>query len=238
MYKNKRILGLITARGGSKGLPNKNIKILNGKPLIAWSIEASNNSKFLDKLIVSTDSAKIAKVAKKYNADVPFIRPKYLATDTATSVDVVLRAIEFFEKKGQFFDYVILIEPTSPLRTSEDINNTIRALIDNKNGTAIVSVVKLESAHPDFVVSINEKGLIQPFLHDKGIQVKRRQELSDLYFPDGTIYISKIDSLKKRKTFYHELTIAFPIERYKQFEVDEEMDLVIIESIMKVKGYK
>lgn len=238
MYKNKKIIGIITARGGSKGLPGKNIRILNGKPLIAWSVIEGQKSKFLDRLIVSTDSKEIAEVAKECGAEVPFMRPKELALDNTPSVDVLLHALNFLEKQGEAYDYLVSLEPTSPLRTVEDIDEPLRRLIEHNSAKAIVSVSKLESAHPDFVVSVNNEGLIKPFLGGDELIVKRRQELNDVYFPDGTIYISEVDNLKQKKTFYHKLTLAYPVERYKSFEVDEEMDIIIIEALMKYRESK
>ncbi len=235
MYKNKKIIGIITARGGSKGLPGKNIRVLNGKPLIAWSILEGKKSRYIDKLIVSTDCEKIAQVAKNCRVEVPFMRPVELASDTASSINVLLHALDFLEKQGERYDYLVLLEPTSPLRTVDDIDEPLMKLIEHKSAKAIVSVSKLESAHPNFVVLVNKDELIRPFLGGKEVIAKRRQDLSDAYFPDGTIYISDINYLKQRKTFYHELTLAYPIERYKHFEVDEEMDLVIMKSLMEFR---
>ncbi|CEO88250.1 acylneuraminate cytidylyltransferase family protein [Syntrophaceticus schinkii] len=126
MYKGKKILGLIPARGGSKGLPGKNIKPLCGKPLIAWAIEQGLASKYLDKVIVSTDDEEIAKVSRSFGAEVPFMRPGELATDAAKTIDVVVHALEFLKQRGGLeFDYLALLEPTSPLRKNGDIDKSI-----------------------------------------------------------------------------------------------------------------
>ena len=125
MYKNKRILALIPARGGSKGIKDKNIIELCGKPLIAYSIDAAKNSKYIDDILVSTDSEKIAEVAKKYGARVPFLRPYELATDTSTTLDVVLHAIDYVNKEEKKYDTLILLQPTAPLRKTEDIDSAI-----------------------------------------------------------------------------------------------------------------
>ena len=131
MYKNNKILGLITARGGSKGLPRKNIRTLLGKPLIAWTIDQAIASDYLDKIVVSTDSKIIADISKDFGAEVPFLRPKMLATDTATSVDVINHTLDYLTDKNQIFDYFALLEPTSPLRETSDINLAIEQLINN-----------------------------------------------------------------------------------------------------------
>ena len=241
MINNKKILAVVLARGGSKGVPRKNIKILCNKPLIAWSIEAAKKSKYLDKLIVSTDDSEIAQVAREYGAEVPFTRPAELATDTAASVDVLLHALDFFEQAGEKYDYIIQLDPTSPLRTVDDIDNALEMLNNHNSAKAIVSMVKPESSHPDFVVTLTETGLIRPLgqgLGGFGAPPKRRQELEDYYFPEGTVYISEVETLKKRKNVYHELTLAYPVERYKQFEIDDEMDFILIEALMKSKFHQ
>jgi len=122
MYKGKKILALIPARGGSKGLPGKNIKPLLGKPLIAWTIEQAKASKYVDRVVVSTDDDEIAEVAIRYGAEVPFLRPKELARDDSPTIDAILHALDFFSDKGERFDLLALLEPTSPLRDSEDID--------------------------------------------------------------------------------------------------------------------
>lgn len=238
MYKNKKILGIIPARVGSKGLPNKNIRILNGKPLIAWSIEEAQKSKYIDKLIVSTDGNEIAEIARSYGVDVPFMRPKELATDIAKSEDVLIHAINYLKKKGENFDYLVLIEPTSPLRTVDDIDKPLEILIDHNEAKAIVSVAPLEASHPEFTVTIQENGLIKPYLGSSRIESKRRQDLDDVYFFEGTIYISHIPTFEEIKGFYHELTLAYVVNIFKSFEVDKEKDVVIIEALMKYEGRK
>jgi len=235
MYKDKKILAVIPARGGSKGLPGKNIKLLNGKPLIAWSIIEAKKSIYIDRTIVSTDSQEIADVAKEFGADVPFLRPDELARDSSSSADALLHAVNFLESQGDKFDFIVLIEPTSPLREVKDIDEPLKQLVDHESAKAVVSICKLESEHPDFAMFLRSNGLTSPFLGEGGIIAKRRQDLKDLYFPDGTIYISDIDFLKLRKTVYHEFTLGFPVARYKHFEVDEAMDMVIMESLMKFR---
>ena len=121
MFKGKCFLALIPARGGSKGLKDKNIRLLNNKPLLAYTIEAAKESRIFDRIIVSTDSEKIAVVALKYGAEVPFMRPKELATDTASSMDVLIHTIKLLQESNDKYDYVALLQPTSPLRTSQDI---------------------------------------------------------------------------------------------------------------------
>jgi len=236
MYKGKKIIGVIPARGGSKGLPGKNIRPLFGKPLIAWTIDAAKKSKYLDRVIISTDDSKIAKVAKKFGAQVPFMRPKALASDTAKSIDVMLHALDHFKAEGIEYDYLIMLEPTSPLRETEDIDGSIKKLIDNKSGAAsIVGVSKVEAAHPVFDVTITGKGFIKPYAGDFSKAV-RRQDISDLYFFEGTVYVSKASELYKRKGFYHDKTLPYIVPRWKSLEVDDILDMVCAEAILKNKN--
>ncbi|WP_148570694.1 acylneuraminate cytidylyltransferase family protein [Aliarcobacter cryaerophilus] len=237
MYKNKTFLGIIPARGGSKGLPGKNIKELCGKPLIAWSIESGLKSKYLDEVIVTTDSKDIANIAKQYGASVPFLRPDVLASDTATSFDAIKHTIEFYKNDfDKEFDYIVLIEPTSPLREARDIDIAIEQLF-NSNADSIVGICKTEDQNPAFLVFKNEKDFISGY-ENHDMKVLRRQDIKDVYFFEGTIYISKTDVLLNKKTFYHENTIGYVVPKYKSLEIDDIDDFIMVEAIMKHKGYK
>lgn len=236
MIKGKKILALIPARSGSKGLPGKNIKMIDGKPLIAYSIEQAKKSKYIDKIIVSTDSKKIASIAEHYGAGVPFLRPKRLAADKTSSIDVILHAINFMEKKKEFFDILILLEPTSPLRDTKDINSALKMLLKNKNAESIVGICKVESAHPDFLVKL-DRGFLKPYLNTR-FKPTRRQDLSELYFFEGSLYISYIESLKTHRTFYHRRTLSYIVKKWKSFELDDNTDFHIIESLLKAKKRK
>ena len=237
MYKNKTFLGIIPARGGSKGLPGKNIKELCGKPLIAWSIESGLKSKYLDEVIVTTDSKDIANIAKQYGASVPFLRPDVLASDTATSFDAIKHTIEFYKNEfDKEFDYIVLLEPTSPLREARDIDIAIEQLF-NSNADSIVGICKTEDQNPAFLVFKNEKDFISGY-ENHDMKVLRRQDIKDVYFFEGTIYISKTDVLLNKKNFYHENTIGYVVPKYKSLEIDDIDDFIMVEAIMKHKGYK
>ena len=228
MYKGKTILGLIPARGGSKGLPNKNIRSFLRKPLIAWTIEQALESKYLDRVVVSTDSKPVAQICVMRGAEVPFMRPEELATDEASSIDVINHAIK--ELKPSTFDYIMLLEPTSPLRETEDIDISINMLISTPDKKAIVSIAPLEGKHPDFHVITTADNCIWGFFN-----TTRRQDLSEVYCPDGTIYMSDIEALKKWKTFYHDLTLAYVVPRWKGTEIDELPDLIMAEALMRAR---
>lgn len=234
MYKDKKILAIIPARGGSKGLLKKNIRSLCGKPLIAWSIEQSKDSKYIDEIFVSTDSLEIADIAEKFGVKVPELRPDELAQDTSTSMDVILYTIDLMEKQGKTFDIIAMVEATSPLRESSDLDFAIEKLINTENAESIVGVSKTEGAHPDFLAYKKESDFIKPFGKDEFV-FKRRQEIEDLYFFEGSLYISYLTSLKERKSFYHNKTLGYEMPKYKSFEVDDIVDFKVIEALMTAK---
>ncbi|MFH2091022.1 MAG: acylneuraminate cytidylyltransferase family protein [Pseudomonadota bacterium] len=233
MYKDKKILGLIPARGGSKGLVGKNIIDMAGKPLIAWTIECAQHSQYLDHLMVSTDDHQIAQVCRAYNAQVPFLRPSHLASDTAASVDVVIHAIDWLSDKGHHYDYICLLEPTSPLREPFDIDDAIQQLIDKPDAEAIVGIALLESGHPEFNVVMDDQHFISKYETGQTIKSLRRQDLEPVYFFEGTVYISKISSLRKKMGFYHDRTMGYVVPRYKSIEIDDRYDLIMAQALLK-----
>lgn len=237
MYKNKTFLAIIPARGGSKGLPGKNIKELFGKPLIAWTIEEGLKSKYLDEIVVSTDYQNIADIAKKYGASVPFLRPDYLANDRATSFDAVKHTIDYYRNElNKEFNYIVLLEPTSPLRKFADIDNAIKQLF-NSTADSIVGISKTEDQNPAFLITKSEKNYISGYKNDD-MKPLRRQDVKDVYFFEGTIYISKTNILLEKKTFYHTNTIGYELPKYKSLEIDDMDDFIMVEAMMKYKGYK
>lgn len=233
MYKDKKILAIIPARGGSKGLPKKNIKPLLGKPLIGWTIEQAKSCKYIDEIFVSTDCPEIAEVAEHFGVKVPNLRPEELANDSSSSMSVLLYTIELLEKQGKTFDYVIMLEPTSPLRESKDLELAVEKLFSVEEAESIVGVCKVEAVHPAFLVGLKGE-FIEPYAN-KAYKVIRRQELDELYFFEGSLYISKTESLKKRENFYHEKCLPYVVPKWKSFEVDDEVDFCIIEALMKLK---
>jgi len=234
MINGRSVLAIIPARGGSKGLPGKNIRELAGRPLVGWPIQAAKRSTYVDRVVVSTDDYEIAKVAQEQGAEVPFLRPKELAQDTSTTFSVLEHAIEHFKKVEKVYEYCLLLEPTSPLTQSSDVDQALERLDENRDvADSIVGVSKVEAAHPTFDVTINEKGLIKPYLPDGFSKIGRRQDLDDLYYFEGSLYISKITVLLQKKTFYHERTLPYIVPRWMAFEIDELVDFICIEAIMK-----
>ncbi len=237
MIDGKSVIAIVPARGGSKGLPGKNTREICGRPLLAWSVRAGLKSRYVDEVIVSTDSEDIAQVALKAGAKVPFLRPSELAQDTSTSFDVIAHALDHYKKLGTQFSYITLLEPTSPMTTSEDVDQALEKLVRHKSATSIVGVCKTESQNPAFLVKISETGLISGY-QQTDMPVLRRQDIPDVYFFEGSLYISEIPFLLERKSFYHHRTLACKFPKWKSFEIDDIDDFTIVEALMKQKGYQ
>ena len=236
MIADKKVLAIIPARGGSKGLLNKNIKDLCVKPLIGWTIIQAKSSKYIDTIMVTTDSENIANISKDYGADVPFIRPKELATDSSSTHDAVIHVLSYYKSKEIFFDYIILLEPTSPLREENDIDNMLEKLLKYDDiYDSIISVGEI-GEHPSIVKKIVNNNL-QPF--DINIkQTSRRQDNIPAYFPYGVAYIAKLKNLINEKTFYTKRSTFYKLKRYQNYEIDDIYDFLCIESIIKYQWSK
>jgi len=217
------ILGLITARGGSKGVPRKNTRMVAGKPLIGWTIEAAKAAKSVSRVVLSTDDKKIAELGERYGAAVPFIRPPELAEDASSHVNVVLHALKWFEENEQWKpDFVLLLQPTSPLRTAIDIDEAVDLAI-HVNADAVVSVCE-SPAHPYFIRLIDEQGTLQPFC-DIPPGYLRRQELPRAFFVNGAIYLIRPEILRIQRTWFPEPTYAYQMPIERSLNIDSEWDL-------------
>lgn len=234
MYKNKRFLALIPARGGSKGIPHKNIMNINNKPLIAYSIEAAKKSKYIDYILVSTDHKEIQQVALSFGANVPFLRPEEISNDSAKSIDVVIHAVDFLKDRGEVFDYVVLLQPTSPLRTFEDIDKGIEMLMD-KGKDSLVSLCEAEE-NPVLMRHI-ENNKLKPLVDFTGDNL-RRQDLPKFYIFNGALYINSVKMLAEEKTFVKEDTIPFIMEKYKSIDIDTMLDAKLAELILKEDSHE
>lgn len=234
MIDGFKVLGLIPARSGSKGLPGKNIRDLCGKPLIAWTIDAARAASCLDAIVVSTDDSGIAAIAARHGAEVPFLRPAELAGDTASSVDMVIHSIDALAAAGRVFDLVVLLEPTSPLREASDIDNGVSRML-SVGASAVVSVCRAESAHPAFMYRQRPDARLTPFMARQPTGV-RRQEIEPLFYLEGTLYASRIDILREKRSFYHEDTIAYEVPKWKSIEIDDLDDFLMVEALAKRKG--
>lgn len=233
MIEGKKVLAVVPARRGSKGLPLKNIRLLRGKPLLAWPIEAARASRYIDRVIISTEDAEFADIAQQAGADAPFLRPTALAGDTSPSIDFLLHAIDTLAAAGEHYDYLVLLEPTSPLTEASDIDSALQRLVSRQaEADAIVGVTAMTNTHPAFAVCIAAGGLIQPYAVPSFGQMPRRQDIESLYSLDGSLYISTISALQCERSFYHQRTLPYVTPRWKSFEVDDLVDFICIEAIL------
>lgn len=221
MYRNKKILAFIPARGGSKGLPGKNIRMLSGKPLIAWTIAQAKSSKYVDKTIVSTDDKKIADISRAFGAQVPFLRPKALATDNAKVIDALLHTLQWLKDNHEWYDMLVLLQPTSPLRRTEDIDKSIELLF-SKNAKAIISVSEVEH-HPLWVNSLPENGCMKNFIK-KQYTHTNRQDLAVFYKINGAVYAAFSDYLVKQKSFFGSKSFAYVMPKENSIDIDTNID--------------
>lgn len=231
MYHHKTILALILARGGSKRLPGKNVKPIGGKPMIAWTVEAAKNSKYIDRIILSTDSTDIASVSQNFGAEVPFKRPPELATDTASAIDVAIHTINWLkEHEGKQYDYLLLLQPTSPLRRSTHIDEAIEQLMKRPDLDAIVSFTVWDKK-PDWVYAENDHCLLEPCLEIK----KPFSKTTPFFVLNGDIYIIKIDSFLKNRTFCPQKLGHYLMKKTESVDIDTQEDFDVASLLMKRK---
>lgn len=225
MLNHKTILAVIPARGGSKSIPMKNIRPLCGKPLLAWTIEEARKSKYIDRLILSTDSDRIAKIGEKYGCEIPFKRPKKLAQDKTPGIAPILHALNLLPP----FDYVIMLQPTSPLRSHHDIDHCIEICIQD-NRPACISVT--HPHHPPYWMYRLDRNLkLKPLLKPKKSYFCR-QNLPEVYVINGAVYVAKVAWLKKHQTFIARETIGYPMPTERSIDIDTKLDFMLCESLL------
>ena len=217
------MLAIIPARGGSKGVPGKNIKEIEGKPLIAYTIEAALKSEAIDRVIVTTDSREIAEVAKKYGAEVPFLRPAYLAEDTSRAQDVYIHASEFMrDNEGMDVSKFMVLLPTVPFRTEHHIDEAVN-LFNESGAETLISVTKVETP-PSWMVNKDHRGFITNCGFDADSASGNRQGNLEHYVPNGAIYILDYDLLKSKSTYYCDKTIGYEMSRNDSIDIDTMED--------------
>jgi len=225
------ILGLVVARGGSKGVPRKNLKDLSGQPLIRYTIEVAKRVDALTYVAISTDDIEIAEVAKSYGCNVPFLRPPNLATDDATVIPVIQHSLFKLKELGYHFDAVLLLQPTNPLRTVTDIEQAI-SLLKNSDVDSVLSVSKVEDNHPARMKLIDHKG----YLEEPAYAAKKfdapRQSFDDVYLRNGAIYLFKTELIIEKGRIMGDRCAPLIIPRERAFNIDDEVDFVIIESLL------
>jgi len=223
-----KVVGLIPARGGSKGIPRKNIKPIAGKPLIAWTIESALDSKLLDSVVVSTEDNEIAKVARECGAQVPFMRPSDLAQDNTPGIEPVLHAMQMLPE----YDAVILLQPTSPLRNTEDIDAIIK-LSQNHQAPSVVSVSE-PAKHPYWMYQVDDNNRLQTLINVP--PVSNRQELPQVYVLNGALYYARTNWLKENCTFVTSETLAYVMPVERSIDVDTLMDWKLAELLLNEKS--
>ena len=200
-----KILAIIPARGGSKGIPGKNIKLLNGKPLLAYTSEIALQSKYLTEVILSTEDEEIIQVAKKISIKVPFVRPMELAQDNTPTIDVIIHALQWYKSQNVFFDAVCLLQVTSPFRTVKFLDNAIKKFIE-EDSDSLISVQRVPHVYnPHWTFEVNLDGSLKIATGETQI-ISRRQELPVAYHRDGSIYITKTEILLRDKSLYGKMT--------------------------------
>lgn len=230
MYEARSILALIPARGGSKGLLRKNLQPLLEKPLIYWTLKEAEASRYIDRIVVSTEDEEIAVVAQTYGAEVPFVRPANLASDTVRGVEVIFHALGWFEKHQNVFDLVVLLQPTSPLRVSQDIDSAVELLFA-KRARAVVSVSESEH-HPCYINYLPDNGCMKDFVsyNDRN---KNRQELKPAYRINGAIYLAYWDYIKDNHGFFGEKTFAYIMPEERSVDVDSRVEMELASIMLK-----
>ena len=224
MIENKKILAIIPARGGSKGIPRKNVKAISGKPMIQYTIEAAKECLYIDKVVVSTEDEEIADISMRAGAIVPFSRPEELATDEAKTIDVVMHAVEFYERKAERFDIIVLLQPTSPLRNAEDITKALEYFMRNEQ-RSLVTVSEV-SESPILMRNFNKENKLEKILEEDSDV--RRQDMKKFYRINGAIYINKASELNANTSF-NDNEMGFVLTQEHGIDVDEPQDLVVAE---------
>jgi CMP-N,N'-diacetyllegionaminic acid synthase len=220
-----KVMGLITARGGSKGLTRKNLLEVDGKPLISWTIDAALDSNILDRVFVSSEDDEILGASRMLGCEVPFVRPSHLATDEASSIEVVLHAIE--QLPG--FDYVVVLQPTSPLRTAVHIDEAFAAM-KSVNAPSCVSVCRAQES-PYWMYQLNDQQKLVPVVSSPEV-ISRRQDLPIAYKLNGAIYIAKIDWLLETRVFISEASVGYVMNTQDSLDIDSSDDFRIFRNLV------
>ena len=229
MINGKSVLAVIPARGGSKGVARKNIRMLAGKPLIAWTIEAAMESIYIDRLVLSSEDAEIIRVAQEWGCEVPFIRPGELARDDTPGIDPVLHAL----KALPGYDYVVLLQPTSPLRTAKEIDESI-AVCESQAAPACVSVTE-PAHHPQWMFTTDSNGRLRPLAEQAA---SRRQDLPAVYALNGAVYVAQVAWLQSSLSFIGSETCAYVMASLQSIDIDTEEDIVLAECLLSRRNDK
>ena len=226
MIGSRTVLGLIPARGGSKGIPRKNLRRLAGKPLLEWTAEAALASRFIDRVVLSTDDAEIASVGASLGLDVPFERPAAAASDTASAADVISHAIG---EIGRSYDYLVYLEPTTPLRLAKDIDACLERL-DGSGADFCVSVQRSQQ-RPEWMFYLGPDDQIEPAVGR--FTAGRRQDMRECYVLNGAVYAARIEAFLRTSTFLTETTLGYVMPPERSVDLDEPADFEAAEAILR-----
>lgn len=227
MINGQRVLALIPARGGSKGIPGKNIVPLGGMPLIGWTIRAARTSLYVDEVILSSDDDRIIEVARELGCAAPFKRSAELATDTSATIDAVIDTLN----RMPSFDIIVLLQPTSPLRTAEDIDGCLRTM-QNAGAPAAVSVRPADD-HPYLVFRQDEVGRLEHFAYPPTSSNLRRQDLPAAWCLNGAVYAAQCDWLRANGSFLSPATVGFPMPPERSIDIDTQDDLDRVRALLQ-----
>lgn len=228
-----RVLGLIPARGGSKGVPRKNAKDLAGKPLVAWTVECALASRRLDRVVLSTDDDEIAEIGSRWGVEVPFRRPAAIAADATPMIDVVVHALDALESMDEPFDAVCLLQPTSPLRTPDDVDAAI-SLLESSGADCVFSTLEVPTEHhPDWVFVVDESSNLR-LANGEVEPIARRQDLRPAVYREGSIYVSRSEVIRTKRFLYGEQVRGLPIDPARSVNIDTVEDWNLAESMLDV----
>lgn len=226
MIDGRTVLAIIPARGGSKGLPRKNVLDVAGKPMVAWSVESAKASRYVDRVVLSTDDVEIAEVARRYGCDVPFMRPPELARDESLVDAAVIHALDHLDHQ---YDYLVLLEPTTPLRTGADIDACLELCVSR--GAPVCISVSEPPQSPYWAVTIDTGGRVK-FLFDGVLVTSRRQELARTYRINGGVYVADTAWYRRHKTFFSDETVGYVMPPERSFDIDSKLDLITVNAML------
>jgi CMP-N-acetylneuraminic acid synthetase len=229
------VVALVTARGGSKGIPHKNVRLVAGKPLIAWTLDAASRSQAIDRVIVSTDSPEIANVAIRFGAEVPFLRPPELALDHSSHLDVALHALEWLENHSlEPVDYLVTLQPTSPLRVESDMDGAVK-LAQQSDADAVIGVCEAE-AHPYLMHQRASNGVLTPFITTDR-RYLRRQDLPTAYRINGAVYVHQAWRLLANRVWFPSHVVGYVMPAKRSLDIDTEWDLKVADYLLRESNH-
>lgn len=234
---SENVLGIIPARGGSKRVAKKNIRKVGDKPLIAHAIDQAENAETIDRTVVSTEDEEIKDVAESHGGDVPFKRPEELATDIASTNEVVLHALDWFRERGELFDIVVTVQATTPFRTSDDIDGSVHKLTES-DADSVVSISEF-NVPPVWAVKEDKDGYLCSYVKEDYIweeKVSRSQDTPKLYHPNGAVFTAHVTEFREQESFYTEQTMGYKMPRSRSLDIDEPFDLELAQALMQYKS--